>query len=98
MYRVLFLAHAALLTALAQSLVDAEHRAKARATFRSAAQAPTLKCQFAEIPPALNFALRFQTGFSVQLPVQQFQGPGHGWDVLLRVTPDGKEPVLLTTS
>jgi hypothetical protein len=84
--------------AAAQSLVDARHLAAARDAFEESASAPALKCQFSSVPPALNFSLRFQTGFSVKVPLSQFHGNGHGWDVLLRVTPYIGAPVFLTAS
>lgn len=82
----------------AQSLVDASHLAAARTAFEESTSAPALKCQFSSVPPALNFSLRFQTGFSVTVPLSQFHGNGHGWDVLLRVTPYIGAPVFLTAS
>jgi hypothetical protein len=84
--------------ASAQSLVDAEHLGAARAAFDAPPQAPALKCQFSAVEPALSYSLRLETGFSVEIPLKQFQGAGHGWDVLLRVTPEGREPVFLTVS
>ena len=96
MRRLLLFATTTLLTASAQSLVDADHLAGARAAFESTSSAGALKCQFSPVLPALNFSLRFQTGFSVELPLHQFHGPGHGWEILLRVTPEGDKPVFLT--
>jgi hypothetical protein len=81
-----------------QSLVDRAHLDAARAAFHSAAAAMPLKCQFTPFQPLLNFGLRFQTGFTVEVPLRQFHGPAHGWDVLLRVTPEGREAVFLTVS
>ena len=98
MRRLLLLGIAALFPAAAQSLVDAAHLAAARAAFESSLPAPSLKCRFTAVAPALNFTLRFQTGFSVEFPFRQFHGPGHGLEVLLRVTPDRGEPVILTIS
>lgn len=57
----------------AQSLVDAEHLGAARAAFDEPRQAPALKCQFSAFEPASNCSLRFETGFSVEMPLKQFQ-------------------------
>ncbi len=96
--RLFLLASLACLTAPAQALVDAAHLGAARAAFDSASSARELRCQFSALSPELNFSLRFQTGFSVKVPLGQFLGPGHGWEILLRVTPDASEPIFLTTS
>jgi hypothetical protein len=41
-----------------------------------------------------NLALAFLG----QASLSQFHGPGHQWDVLLRLTPDGGEPVFLSAA
>jgi hypothetical protein len=98
MYRLLLVANAALVSLGAQSLVDAGRLEKARAAFDAAGAAPALKCQFTSEAAALNYGLRFETSYLLELPMNQFHGAGHGWDVLLRVTPQGREPVFLTAS
>jgi len=56
-----------------------------------------LQCEVTPIKPALNFGFRFQAGYAVRVPMAQYRGPGHGWTMLTRITPegDGREPVYL---
>ena len=54
-----------------------------------------LRCEVIPIKPALNFAFRFQAGFIVHVPLNQYSGKGHRWVMLVRVTPDGGETVPL---
>jgi hypothetical protein len=58
-----------------------------------------LRCDAGPLKPALNFSFRFQGGFLVHVPMDQYEGPGHGWTVLTRVTPEGGDhkPVYLIT-
>jgi hypothetical protein len=37
----------------------------------------------------LNFGLRFQTGYAIRVPLNQYRGAGHIWVALSRVTPEG---------
>ena len=55
----------------------------------------TLRCEVIPIKPALNFSFRFQAGFIVRVPLNQYFGPGHRWVLLIRVTPEGGQPVYL---
>src|SRR4051794_25705190 len=59
-----------------------------------------LKCQMKPLPPALDFSFRFRVRLKIQSPLEQFTGPGHRWDVLLRVTPEqqGSQPVYLAST
>ncbi len=82
--------------ASAQSLVAPEQMAAALRAF-DVSSAPPLRCQFNSVRPALNFGFRFQTGYTIDLPLAQLQGPGHALKTLLRVTPDGREPVYLAS-
>lgn len=44
-----------------------------------------LKCQVRQLPPTLDFSFRFRAGYVVAVPLNQFQGPGHRWTVVVRV-------------
>jgi len=48
-----------------------------------------LECSVTPIKPVLNFAFRMQAGFMVRIPMNQFEGKGHGWVILTRITPQG---------
>ncbi len=58
-----------------------------------------LECSVTPIKPALNFAFRIQSGFTVRIPMNQFDGKGHGWAILTRITPrEGeRQPVFLAS-
>lgn len=55
-----------------------------------------LHCDVKPMYPALDFGFRFETGFNIAVPMQQYFGPGHVWAVLTKVTPENGEPVWLT--
>src|ERR671928_1551407 len=54
-----------------------------------------LNCSVAQIRPALNYGFRFQTGYVVRVPMNQYRGTGHRWTILMRVTPENGGPVYL---
>jgi hypothetical protein len=58
-----------------------------------------LRCEVTPIKPSLNFGFRFQAGYIVRVPMNQFSGPGHGWAMLTRITPEGggQQPVYLAS-
>ena len=84
--------------ACGQSFVQPEEIAAARKAFDSSETTPPLRCDFSAVHPALDFSFRFQTGYVVDIPFSQFGGPGHNLEVLLRVTPEGREPSYLATT
>jgi len=55
-----------------------------------------MRCSIGPLHPALNFGLRFQTGYKIDIPLNQFRGTGHKLNILVRVTPDGREPTYLS--
>ena len=83
--------------ASAQTPIDAEHLAEARSSFETAGAA-RLRCEMSSVKPALDFRLRFQTGYAIDFPLAQFRGSGHSLNVILRVTPEGGKPVYLGKS
>jgi hypothetical protein len=87
-------------TSFAQSLVSERRLGSAIAAFEDSAPAKTLNCSVSPIKPQLNYGFRFQAGFVVTVPMNQFQGPGHRWRLITRVTPDDGErrPVYLMSS
>jgi hypothetical protein len=84
--------------ASAQSFMDPERIAAAREAFESAATAQPLHCVINHARPALNFSLRFQTGYVIDFALNQFQGAAHDLKILARVTPDGREPSFLIST
>ncbi len=84
----------------AQSFVEPARMEGARKAFESASQAPQVQCEFKPIPAALNFSLRFQAGYVVSVPLNQYSGPRHQWVILAKVTPERREAryLILTAS
>ena len=82
---------------LAQSLVEpARIPATLPAAFTANPVEQPLRCEVTPVQPALDFRFRFQAGYSVNVPMEQYLGPKHGWTILTRVTPpDGKPPAYL---
>jgi hypothetical protein len=54
--------------------------------------AGVLRCKIKPIAPRLNFSLRFQAGYVVRVPLVQFRGSGHSYQMTLRVEPQGGGP------
>jgi hypothetical protein len=54
-----------------------------------------LRCQVSPLKPTLNFSFRYQAGYTVTVPMNQYLGAGHGWTLLTRITPEGGKPVYL---
>ena len=56
-----------------------------------------LRCDVSAIKPSLNFSFRYQAGYMVTVPMNQYFGSGHGWNTLTRITPEGgtAKPVYL---
>jgi hypothetical protein len=79
----------------AQSVMDP---ARLPASVRELAPQPgdrPLRCEVTPMKPGLDFNFRFQTGYSVGVPMMQYFGPGHGWVIVTRVTPENGTPVWL---
>jgi len=94
----LILALAAAVTATAQSIVNPLRLRGAIAQLEMAQPGEqALRCDVSPIKPALNFSFRYQAGYTVSVPMNQYLGSGHGWSMLTRITPEGGErkPVYL---
>jgi hypothetical protein len=81
----------------AQVIVDpARFGGIVKALERQADEKP-LRCEVTPIKPSLNFGFRFQAGYVVHVPMNQYSGPGHGWAMVTRITPEGggQQPVYL---
>src|SRR5581483_10473014 len=55
----------------------------------------SLRCDVSPIPTQLNFGLRFQAGYVVRIPMNQYLGSAHRIGALMRVIPEGGTPVYL---
>ena len=55
-----------------------------------------MQCDVTPAKPSLNYSFRFQAGYSVQVPMNQYRGPGHSLAMMAAITPDGTgKPVFL---
>jgi hypothetical protein len=54
-----------------------------------------LRCDVEPIKAELNFGLRFQTGYVLRVPLVQYSGAGHKWQIDLKVTPEGGDAIYL---
>src|SRR5271157_4927402 len=83
----------------AQVIVDpARFGSLVKALERQADEKP-LRCEVTPIRPSLNFGFRFQAGYVVHVPMNQYSGSGHGWAMVTRITPEGggQQPVYLAS-
>jgi hypothetical protein len=80
-------------TAMAQYVID---RPRAERLLAAHSGDRPLHCEVIPVPARLSFSFRFQTGYVVRMPLKQYTGPGHHWNILIRVTPAaGGEPFYL---
>ena len=94
----LILALAAAVTASAQSIVNPLRLRGPIAQLETAQPGEqALRCDVSPIKPALNFSFRYQAGYTVAVPMNQYLGSGHGWSMLTRITPEAgdRKPVYL---
>jgi hypothetical protein len=79
-------------TVFGQVLANPDRLPQQWKTFQKpAASAQKLRCRISPIKPRLNLSFHFQTGYAVEVPLQQYSGAGHWWSVVLRVTPESGE-------
>ncbi len=84
------------LPALGQLMVDPERASELQHIFEAAPAGSTLRCEISPMSAALNFGFQFQVVYRVQIPLTEFQGPGHRMTTYTRVAPEGGPPVFLT--
>jgi hypothetical protein len=80
-------------TAAGQYVIDQGRAAKFWAAH---ADDRPLRCEVIPVPARLSYSFRFQTGYVVRLPFKNYTGPGHHWNIMMRVTPvGGSDPFYL---
>jgi hypothetical protein len=86
-------------SASAQIVVDARRLSSVLPKFDDA-EPITLKCSVTVIRPSLNYSFRYQAGYVLNVPLEQFEGSGHRWRMITRITPDAGErrPVYLVAN
>jgi hypothetical protein len=77
--------------ASAQRVADPARIPERWKSFERGAAGSKLACRVHPIQPRLNLGFRFQTGYSIEVPMRQYSGAGHWWSVIFRVTPEAKE-------
>ncbi|HSU30238.1 MAG TPA: hypothetical protein VLJ11_03300 [Bryobacteraceae bacterium] len=87
----------AVFTALvsAQSLLSGDMAAKVDRALAQGIRGDVLKCSVKPIRPFLDFAFRFNAGFVASCPVKEFGGQESSLIAYLRITPQGRPPVVL---
>jgi hypothetical protein len=94
----LILVLAACAAARAQSIVNPDRLRGAIAQLEGGqAGEQALRCDVSALKPTLNYSFRYQAGYVVTVPMNQYLGSGHRWTILARVTPEGgdRKPVYL---
>lgn len=82
-----------------QVLVDASRLPAAFRDFTPEPGEGAFSCSVQPIRPTLNFGFRFQAGWVARVGLGQFQGKGHRWAMIARVTPEaGGKPVYLASA
>jgi hypothetical protein len=82
--RLVLLALVIASTAMGQYVINPARGAK---LFAAHAGDRPLHCEVIPVPARLSFSFRFQSGYVVRMPLKQYSGPGHYWNILMRVTP-----------
>jgi hypothetical protein len=87
----------ACLPAAAQVIVNPSRLRMGTAIFDAQPGEAILHCDVTPLRPGLDYGFRFQAGYRVSAQAGQFTGTGHGWTVLMRITPRAGEqkPVYL---
>ena len=100
MYRVAALLLFTTATLPAQVMVSERRLGSSLSLFADSVPAATIRCSVSPIQPQLNYGFRFQAGYVVSIPMNQFQGAGHRWRMITRIIPeDGeKRPVYLVSA
>ncbi len=85
--------------ALGQIVIDSARLSPRLREMASPWNEKPLECTVTPMKPALNYAFRIQAGYIVRVPMNQFEGPGHGWIVIVRITPQegDRKPIYLGT-
>ena len=73
----------------AQVIVDPARFGSIVKALEPQADEKPLRCEVTPIRPSLNFGFRFQAGYVVSVPMNQYSGTGHGWSMVTRITPEG---------
>ena len=81
----------------AQVLITPSGSVPVAHSFAISPDAAPLNCHVTPTPPELDFALRFHSGYVIDLPLSQFRGANHRARIFLNVTPAGGSPAHLVS-
>jgi hypothetical protein len=84
-------------TAFGQFLIEAGRLPSVMKYFDPQKNETALHCDVDPISPQLNFSLRFQAGYIVRVPANQFLGSGHRFRIIVKVLPEGNPAVYLAS-
>jgi hypothetical protein len=80
----------------AQSILDPARIKNYLAMIEPAPNDRPLRCDVTPLKPSLNYSFRFQAGYTVSVPMNQYQGSGHSLAIVVGITPEGgRQPVYL---
>ena len=75
-----------------QIVLGSDQLARVRRNFEPRPGDAPLRCDVTPLAPALNFAFRFQAGYTFHVPQSQYPGSTRGWSVLTAITPEDGPP------
>lgn len=81
--------------ALSQARLEGDDAAKINRIFDTSPSHETLKCTIHEWKPFLDFSFRFDAGYFVRCPYEEFGGQESKVAAYTRVIPEGGSPVIL---
>ncbi len=79
--------------ALAQQITSLDKLPEGTDPFDSGQIHNSLPCTVDIAKPELNFGFRFQSNYTVRIPLDAYVGATHRWRIVFRVTPAGGQPV-----
>ena len=80
----------------AQSILDPARIKNYLSMLEPAPNDRPLQCDVTPLKPSLNYSFRFQAGYAVSVPMNQYRGAGHSLAILAGITPEGsQQPVYL---
>ncbi len=85
---------------LGQVVVEPDNIPSAQKQFEHRPDEAPLACTVTPAKPAIDFSFRFHSGYTVNIPLKQYSGSGHGFVVLTKVTPEdtAHQPVYLSSA
>jgi hypothetical protein len=98
--RFLFVGLFGALVCFGQMVVEPDKVPAVQKEFEHRPGEVSLACTVTPVKPAIDFSFRFHSGYTANIPLKQYSGSGHGFVVLVKVTPDDNahQPVYLSSA